>query len=61
MIQFASAPAVVEPYALSPAEFQELTTFGLRYFAHMIPDLDGPGHVRNYSVPPKGVGSATRT
>ena len=43
--QFASAPAVVEPYALSPAEFQELTNYGLRYFVQLIPYLDGPAHV----------------
>src|SRR5579884_3934409 len=29
--EFKSAPAVVEPYALAPAELQELTDYGLRY------------------------------
>ncbi|MGC2509691.1 MAG: glycoside hydrolase family 20 zincin-like fold domain-containing protein, partial [Acidobacteriaceae bacterium] len=29
--QYKSAPAVVEPYALSPAELQDLTNYGLRY------------------------------
>ncbi|MDQ6701486.1 MAG: beta-N-acetylhexosaminidase [Acidobacteriota bacterium] len=43
--QFASAPEVVEPYALSPAEFQELTNYGLRYFVQLIPYLDGPAHI----------------
>ena len=43
--QFASAPAVVEPYALSPAEFQELTDYGLRYHVQVIPYLDGPAHI----------------
>ena len=28
--QYKSAPALVEPYALSPAELQELTDYGLR-------------------------------
>jgi hexosaminidase len=43
--QYKSAPAVVEPYALSPAELQELTTYGLRYHIQLIPYLDGPAHV----------------
>src|SRR6266851_2972248 len=43
--QFRSAPAVVEPYALSPAEYQELTDYGLRYHVQVIPYLDGPAHI----------------
>ncbi len=43
--QFASAPAVVEPYALTPAELQELTDYGLRYHVQLIPYLDGPAHI----------------
>lgn len=43
--QFASAPALVEPYALSPAEYQELTDYGLRYHVQVIPYLDAPGHI----------------
>ena len=43
--QFRSAPALVEPYALSPAEYQELTDYGLRYHVQLIPFLDGPGHI----------------
>ena len=43
--QFRSAPALVEPYALSPAEYQELTDYGLRYHVQVIPFLDGPGHI----------------
>ncbi|MEO6830256.1 MAG: beta-N-acetylhexosaminidase [Acidobacteriaceae bacterium] len=43
--QFKSAPAVVEPYALTPAELQELTDYGLRYHIELIPYLDGPGHI----------------
>jgi hexosaminidase len=43
--QYKSAPAVVEPYALSPAELQEVTDYGLRYHIQLIPYLDGPAHI----------------
>ncbi|MEO6830469.1 MAG: family 20 glycosylhydrolase, partial [Acidobacteriaceae bacterium] len=43
--QYKSAPAVVEPYALSPAQLQELTDYGLRYHIQLIPYLDGPAHI----------------
>jgi hypothetical protein len=43
--QFRSAPALVDPYALSPAEYQELTDYGLRYHVQVIPYLDGPAHI----------------
>ena len=43
--QYKSAPAIVEPYALTPAELQELTDYGLRHYVQVIPFLDGPGHV----------------
>lgn len=43
--QFKSAPAVVEPYALTPAEYQELTDYGRRYHVEVIPYLDGPAHI----------------
>lgn len=43
--QYKSAPALVEPYALSPAQFQELTNYALRYYIQLIPYLDAPGHV----------------
>jgi hypothetical protein len=43
--QFKSAPALVEPYALTPAEYQELTDYALRYHVQVIPYIDGPGHV----------------
>ncbi|MDQ6664718.1 MAG: beta-N-acetylhexosaminidase [Acidobacteriota bacterium] len=42
---FKSAHAVVEPQALSPAEFQDLTDYALRYHVQLIPYLDGPGHI----------------
>jgi hexosaminidase len=43
--QFKSAPALVEPYALTPAEYQELTDYALRYHVQLIPYLDGPAHI----------------
>lgn len=43
--QFKSAPAIVEPYALSPAEYQDLTSYGLKYYVELIPYLDGPAHI----------------
>ena len=43
--QYKSAPAVVEPYALSPAQLQELTDYGLQYHIQLIPYLDGPAHI----------------
>ena len=43
--QYKSAPALVEPYALSHAELQELTDYGLRYHVQLIPFLDGPAHI----------------
>jgi hypothetical protein len=43
--QYSSAKALVEPQALSPAELQELTDYGLRYYVQVIPYLDGPAHI----------------
>jgi hexosaminidase len=43
--QYRSAPALVEPQALSPAQLQELTDFGLRHHVQLIPYLDSPGHI----------------
>jgi hypothetical protein len=43
--QHKSAPAMVEPYALTPSELQGLTDFALRYHVQLIPYLDGPAHV----------------
>ena len=43
--QYQSAPALVEPYALSAAELQDLTDYGLRYHVQVIPYLDGPAHI----------------
>jgi hypothetical protein len=36
---------MVEPYAMTPAELQELTNFALRHHVQIIPYLDGPAHV----------------
>jgi hexosaminidase len=43
--QYRHAPAVVEPYALSPEQLQELTDYGLKYHVQLIPYLDAPAHV----------------
>lgn len=42
--QYRHAPAIVEPYALTPAELQELTDYGFKYHVELIPYLDGPAH-----------------
>jgi hypothetical protein len=43
--EYAHAPALVEPQALSPAQFQELTDYGLRYHVQVVPYLDAPAHI----------------
>ncbi len=43
--QYTHAAPLVEPYALSPAEFQELTDYGLKYHVQVIPYLDAPSHI----------------
>jgi hexosaminidase len=43
--QYASAPALVDPYALSPSQLQALTDYGLHHHVQVIPYLDGPAHV----------------
>ncbi|MFN7995020.1 MAG: beta-N-acetylhexosaminidase [Bryobacteraceae bacterium] len=42
--EYASAPALVDPYALSPRQLQDLTDYGLRYHVQVVPYLDGPAH-----------------
>ncbi len=42
--QYQHAAPIVEPYALTPAELQELTDYGLKLHVQVIPYLDGPGH-----------------
>jgi hypothetical protein len=43
--QYRSAPAVVEPNAMTPQELQDLTDYGLRHHVKVIPFIDAPGHV----------------
>jgi hexosaminidase len=43
--QYSSAPAVVEPYALTPSQLQELTDYGLHHHVQLIPYVDGPAHI----------------
>jgi len=43
--QFHNAPAVVEPYALTPAELQSLTDYALARHVELIPYLDAPAHI----------------
>jgi len=43
--QYKSAPAIVEPYALSANEYRELTQYARSYFVEIIPYLDAPAHV----------------
>ncbi len=43
--QYKNAAPIVEPYALSPSEFQELTDYGLKFHVQVIPYLDGPSHI----------------
>jgi hexosaminidase len=43
--QFESAEPVVEPYALTPAEYQELTDYAMDNFVQLTPYLDAPAHV----------------
>ena len=43
--QYQSAPALVEPQALSPAQLQELTDYGLQHHVQLVPYLDSPGHI----------------
>ena len=42
---YKSAPAIVEPYALSPAEYQEMADFAKAHFVDLVPFLDAPAHV----------------
>ncbi len=45
--QYKSAPALVDPYALTPSQLQELTDYALRRYIQLIPYIDGPAHT-NY-------------
>ncbi|MEP7106845.1 MAG: glycoside hydrolase family 20 zincin-like fold domain-containing protein [Ferruginibacter sp.] len=43
--QYQSAPPIVEPHALSAAQFQELTNFAAAHYVQLVPYLDAPAHV----------------
>jgi hexosaminidase len=43
--QYQHAAPIVEPYALTPRQLQELTNYALRYHIQLIPYLDGPAHI----------------
>ncbi|HKK42893.1 MAG TPA: glycoside hydrolase family 20 zincin-like fold domain-containing protein, partial [Bacteroidales bacterium] len=43
--QFHNAVPVVEPNALSPEQYQELTDYAGRHYIQLIPYLDAPAHV----------------
>ncbi len=43
--QYKRASYIVEPYALTPAEYQELTDFAKAHFVELIPYLDAPAHI----------------
>jgi len=42
--QYKHAAPIVEPYALTPAELQDLTDYARVYHVELIPFLDGPAH-----------------
>ncbi|MCE6991109.1 beta-N-acetylhexosaminidase [Dyadobacter sp. CY323] len=42
---YKSAPAIVEPYAMSAQEYQELTDFAKAHYVDLVPFLDAPAHV----------------
>lgn len=43
--EYKSAPAIVEPYALSAREYQELTDYAKAHYIDLVPFLDAPAHV----------------
>jgi hypothetical protein len=54
--QYAHAAPLVEPYAVTPEEFQELTDYGLKYHVQVIPYLDAPSHIAFILKHPEYVG-----
>lgn len=42
--QYSHASPIVDPYALSPSQLQELTDYGLKHHVQVIPYLDAPAH-----------------
>ena len=43
--QFKSAKPIVEPYAYTPAELQELTDYARARYVELVPYLDAPAHI----------------
>lgn len=43
--QFSSAKPIVEPYAYTPAEYQELTDYAKAHYVELVPYLDAPAHI----------------
>jgi hexosaminidase len=43
--QYKSAPEIIEPYALTASEYQELTDFAKAHYIDLVPFLDAPAHV----------------
>jgi hypothetical protein len=43
--QFSTVKPIVEPYAYSPEEYQELTDYANAHYVDLIPYLDAPAHV----------------
>jgi hexosaminidase len=43
--EFASAKPVVEPYAYTPAQYQELTDYAKAHYVELVPWLDAPAHI----------------
>ncbi|HUQ66947.1 MAG TPA: glycoside hydrolase family 20 zincin-like fold domain-containing protein [Flavitalea sp.] len=43
--QFSAAKPIVEPYAYTPAEYQELTDYAKAHYIELVPWLDAPAHI----------------
>lgn len=43
--QFSSARPIVEPYAYSPKEYQELTDYAKARYVELVPYIDAPAHI----------------
>jgi hexosaminidase len=43
--QYKSAPAIVEPYALTPEEYREMADYAKAHYVDLVPFLDAPAHV----------------
>lgn len=43
--QFKNAKPIVEPYAYTPEEYQELTDYAKAHYVELVPFLDAPAHI----------------